>query len=179
MAKQLPIDFLIIEDDKLFRDRLRQALTQRGMQVQCAESGPEALHVLDGHLPARILLDLKMPGTNGLELLPELRARAENAKIVILTGFGSIAAAESALKLGATSFLSKPCGLDRILEAFADSPQRAISTELHVPSLAQVEWEHIQRVLSDMDGNVSRTARALGLDRRSLQRRLAKTQSVS
>jgi two-component system response regulator RegA len=124
------------------------------------------------------VLDLRMPGRPGMALIPELKKISPDTKILVLSGFGSIATAIDAMRLGATNFLPKPADADDILNAFArvgsevDIPQ--IEEEIPVPTLAQAEWEHIHRVLADCGGNISEAARRLGIHRRSLQRKLRK-----
>jgi two-component system response regulator RegA len=118
-----------------------------------------------------------MPGSSGLELISWLQAYDPALPIVVLTGFGSIATTQTAIRAGAKSYLTKPCSLDRLLEAFSvnESPKESA---IPVPSLDQVEWEHMQRVLEEFDGNVTHTAKALGMDRRSLQRKLGKVPNL-
>jgi two-component system response regulator RegA len=118
-----------------------------------------------------------MPGRSGLELLRELKRIDPATKVVVLTGFGSIATAVDAMRMGATNYVAKPADADEILAAFARGEQPVSETataELPVPSLARAEWEHIHRVLGDCGGNVSEAARRLGIHRRSLQRKLQK-----
>ena len=124
--------------------------------------------------PQRIILDLKLAETSGLHLLPELKAQLPDAEVVILTGYSSIATAVSAIKLGAVHYLAKPASLDEILAAFdADAPLSAPTSET-LPSLNRMEWEYIQRALDEHEVNIAATARALGMHRRTLQRKLAK-----
>ncbi len=148
-----------------------------------AEICPSLLVVDDDHVLRRQLarslavVDLKMPGRSGLELLAELKQIDPTTKVVMLTGFGSIANAVDAMRLGATNYVSKPADVDDILTAFARAEQPALedgATDYQAPSLARAEWEHIHRVLSDCSGNVSEAARRLGIHRRSLQRKLQK-----
>ena len=169
------IDYLVIDDDETFRDRLVRALTRRGLSVASAARGDEALALLERQSVARITLDLKMPGQPGLELIPDLMKHGKQPKIVVLTGYGSIATTQAAIKAGAFAYLTKPCDIERILLAFEDPLSNQEKRSAPTPSLAQVEWEHIQRILSDCQGNVTHAAKVLGLDRRSLQRRLAKS----
>jgi two-component system response regulator RegA len=124
-----------------------------------------------------VLLDLRMPGESGLEAIPRLRGLLPRARIVVLTGFGSIATAVEAVRRGATDYLTKPVDTDHIIEAFSrdpSAPRPAQVGSAAPPSLDRVEWEHIQRVLAECGGNVSRAARALGMHRRSLQRKLGR-----
>jgi len=169
--------YLVVDDDEVFRTRLALALSRRGFEVRAAASFEEAVAMAEEESPEKAILDLSMPGKNGLELLQKLREIDATTKIVILTGFGSIATTVDAMRLGATSYLAKPADLDDIQNAFERCEQPPLApgrSEFPVPSLARVEWEHIHRVLSDCGGNISEAARRLGLHRRSLQRKLKK-----
>jgi two-component system response regulator RegA len=123
--------------------------------------------------PELALVDLRLPGRSGLELVRDLKALDGTTNIVVLTGYGSIATAVQSVRLGATTYLTKPVDADQILEAFDAAPDPSIGAGAAQP-LARVEWEHIQRVLADCGGNISQAARLLGLHRRSLQRKLLK-----
>ncbi len=172
------VSILIVDDDDTFRERLGRALIQRGYDVRQAPSPAEALALARVESPELALVDLRMPGGSGLELVRDLIAIDPSTNVVVLTGYGSIATALEAVRLGATHYLSKPADVDEILAAFArkDQPPGAAPLALPdvVPSLARIEWEHIQRVLTDCGGNVSQAARLLGVHRRSLQRKLSK-----
>ena len=165
---------LIVDDDATLRERLAQAFRQRGFEVTTASGGSEALARAREDTPEYAVIDLRMPDQNGLEVLKAIRALDPATRILILTGYGSIATAVEATRLGAVGYLPKPADADEILAAFSrdegDSPAGRIET----PSLARNEWEHIHRVMADCAGNVSETARRLGIHRRSLQRKLAK-----
>jgi len=127
--------------------------------------------------PDLILVDLRMPDVDGLDLVAELRELDDSTSIVVLTGYGSIPTALTAVKLGADHYLSKPIDVDQIIAAYRQlrlDDGFPLKPPASVPTLARVEWEHIQRVLNDCDGNVSRAARLLGIHRRSLQRKLSK-----
>jgi len=136
----------------------------------------EVLRLATSVSPDLVLLDLKMPGLSGLDLIPEIKKLDSTIAIVILTGYGSIPTAMQALRLGADSYMGKPVDAEQILSAYrelsVDTDSKHAPTT--VPSLARVEWEHIQRVLADCDGNISQAAKLLGLHRRSLQRKLSK-----
>lgn len=164
--------FLVVDDDDRLRRRLVRALEDRGYQVCAAASPEEALEVVDACAPARAILDLRMPGGSGLDLLAALMERQPELEVVMLTGYGSIATAVEAVKRGAVNYLAKPADVDMILAAFEEVGSGEVDYE--PPSLARTEWEHIQRVLEDCDGNVSQAARKLGLHRRTLQRKLQK-----
>ncbi|QEL56706.1 response regulator transcription factor [Chromobacterium paludis] len=167
-------DFLLIDDDEAFAAVLMRSLARRGHAAVWARDAGEAL-ARAAERPARILLDLNLDGDSGLRLLPALRAASPDSAIVVLTGYASIATAVEATKLGAVQYLAKPAGVDEILAAFA---QQAANPALPVApqpmSLRRVTWEHLQRVLAEHDGNISATARALNMHRRTLQRMLAK-----
>jgi len=164
--------YLVVDDDEVFRGRLIRALERDGSTVTAAGSVAEVKHLSWVSPPERAIVDLRMPGESGLTLIPWLKEQFPELSILILTGFGSIATTQSALKLGAISYLTKPCTLTQVLAAFTDQP--APSPDVPRPTLAQVEWEHVNRVLADCGGNVSQSAKVLGMDRRSLQRRLAR-----
>ena len=168
---------LVVDDDAVFRPRLMRALEQRGLEVRGAADVEAALALAREESPELAVVDLRMPGRSGLDLVRELKAIDATTSIVVLTGYGSIATAVEAIHLGATHYLTKPADADEILAAF-DRAGRTDATGLpiehEVASLARAEWEHINRVLSDCAGNVSQAARLLGLHRRSLQRKLGK-----
>jgi len=167
---------LVVDDDERFRVRLCQALEKRGWEVWAASDAEQALHVAEEKSPDLILLDLRMPGDSGLTVIESLRDLDPNTKIIMLTGYGSIATALQAQKLGADHYLSKPADVDQIMTVYENLQQSGVADSDPpdtVPSLARVEWEHIQRVLADCSGNISQAARLLGIHRRSLQRKLA------
>jgi two-component system, response regulator RegA len=171
-------DFLIVDDDLFFRDRLVQALTDRGYSVLGVDSVNSAKEFLNFHTTKRILLDLKMSEHDGLELLSALKTTTlenQDMQIVILTGYGSIATATKAIKLGAHHYLTKPVSIEEILSAFGEKRD---STPINVPSLSDVEWEHIQRVLTDCEGNITQAAKTLKMHRRTLQRKLQRPSGV-
>lgn len=167
---------LLVEDDPLLRERLARAFTRRGCDVRQAGDLPEARALIAEETPELVVLDLRMPGGHGLDLVPELLAADPATKIVVLTGYGSVATAIEAVRMGAVHYLTKPADADEILAAFARDPQaRGTAAEpLQPMSLDRVEWEHINRVLVDCGHNISEAARVLGIHRRSLQRKLAK-----
>jgi two-component system response regulator RegA len=174
MTRLVPT-ILVVEDDDAFRKVLVTALDQRGYDVQGVSDGESALRVARKESPEMAVVDLRLPDLSGLDVVRELKAIDPSTSIVVLTGYGSIATALEAVRLGAVHYLTKPTDADRVLAAFemglAARP-RDLPTD--PPSLARVEWEHLQRVLTDCDGNVSEAARALGMHRRSLQRKLSK-----
>ena len=163
---------LVVDDDDVFRSRLGRAFRDRGFDVRLAHDALEANRLAQQDSPEFAIVDLRMPGGSGLDVVRELHAIDPATAIVMLTGYGSIATAVEAVRSGAVHYLSKPVDIDQILAAFEGKSNA--SRALEVPSLARVEWEHIQRVLSDCEGNISQAARLLGLHRRSLQRKLSK-----
>lgn len=169
---------LIVDDDERYRSRLGKALARRGYEVRVAGDAEEALASARQDSPEYAVLDLRMPGRSGLDLLQDLLAIDPTTTAVMLTGYGSIATAVEAVKLGAVHYLTKPADADDVERAFArrdgEVPVADTTPVEHVPTLARVEWEHIQRVLQDCQGNISQAARLLGIHRRSLQRKLAK-----
>ena len=164
---------LIVDDDDRFRARLMQAFRERGFEVRGAADSGEALKSAGAESPELALVDLRLPGGSGLDLVRALKQLDATTNVVVLTGYGSIATALESVRAGATTYLTKPVDADQIVAAF-DGPASRAAAPHGVPSLARVEWEHIQRVLADCDGNVSQAARLLGIHRRSLQRKLAK-----
>lgn len=170
------VTLLLVEDDGVLRERLARALRDRGLEVSTSDSVSGALAAARRDAPELAIIDLKLPGGSGLELVRELKAIDPATKILVLTGYGSIATAVEAMKLGATHYLSKPADADTVLAALkvADGGGFEGSGEPTAPSLARAEWEHIHRVLADVSGNVSAAARRLGVHRRSLQRKLAR-----
>ena len=167
---------LVVDDDDTFRGRLVRALASRGFDARGAHDVDEAVSLASTESPELAVVDLRMPGRSGLELVRELKAIDETTKVVVLTGYGSIAPALEAVRLGATHYLTKPADVDEILNAFERGQGTAapVTAPHEVASLARAEWEHIHRVLTDCNGNVSQAARLLGIHRRSLQRKLAK-----
>ncbi len=168
---------LIIDDDEVFRTRLRRAFELRGWEAHVAASGKEAQLRAREIGPDLAIVDLRMPGESGLDVVKDLRDWDSTVSIIVLTGYGSIATALEAVRRGADHYLSKPVDVDQILVAYETVESSRPGDTLPpttVPSLARVEWEHIQRVLTDCGGNVSQAAKLLGLHRRSLQRKLLK-----
>lgn len=167
---------LIVDDDEIFRDRLGRALERRGYVVRLAADPEAALPLAQRESPELALVDLRMGEASGLELLRDLKAIDPTTKVVMLTGYGSIATAIEAMRLGAHHYLSKPADADDVIAAFerGDNEPLEPSTAYEAPSLARAEWEHINRVLADCGGNISEAARRLGIHRRSLQRKLQK-----
>lgn len=183
MAEDSRRYLLVVDDDATYRSRLIRAFTDRGLDARGAASAPEAIALAEEDSPELAVVDLKMPGPSGLELVAALKAIDPTTNIVVVTGYGSIATALEAVRLGATHYLTKPCDADEILAAFdrgGDAPRelKERTSDIEAPSLARAEWEHIHRVLTDCSGNISEAARRLGLHRRSLQRKIAKYPSA-
>ncbi|MCR9105531.1 MAG: response regulator [Gammaproteobacteria bacterium] len=166
---------LLVDDDQQFSAIMARGFERRGFETRCAASADEAITQCADFQPTHILLDLNMPGKSGLVVLPQLLASAPAAKLVVLTGYSSIATAVAATQAGATHYLCKPAGMDDVIKAF-DGPAEAQPPAIPADpiSVERLEWEHIQKVLRDNDNNVSATARALGMHRRTLQRKLQK-----
>lgn len=169
---------LLVDDDATFAQVLTRALERRGFTVDCADCVAAALPLAERAPPDFAVVDLKMPGESGLALIPRLLALNAKARIVVLTGYASITTAVEAIKLGAVHYLTKPTDADEILAAFdRETGDTNIEvTDRPIP-LNRLEWEHIQRVLNECDGNISETARRLGMHRRTLQRKLQKRPS--
>jgi two-component system, response regulator RegA len=171
---------LIVDDDDTFVRVLTRALTSRGFDVISARHADEARALTRRHQPRHCVLDLKLGEENGLRLIPELHELVPDMRILLLTGYASIATAVEAIKRGAHDYLSKPVDADAVVRALleGDSTQHSDDDVVDAPeaplALRRLEWEHIQRVLTESDGNISETARRLGMHRRTLQRKLSK-----
>lgn len=174
MAQQ---SILVVDDDDILRTRLEKAFAKRGLTVYCASNLRAAIEIASEHKPDLAVLDLKMPDNSGLQVLKELIAICPDLRAVILTGYGSIANAVEAVKLGAVNYVTKPADADQVLAAFEKvdgSSEEADVSDMQPPSLAAAQWEHIHRVLADCGGNISEAARRLDIPRRTLQRKLKK-----
>lgn len=166
---------LVVEDDDVFRGVLVKALEARGYDARGVADARSAIAHARADSPEMAVVDLKLQDDSGLDVVRELKAIDAATSIVVLTGYGSIATALESIRLGAVHYLTKPTDPDRILAAFERGlAARPRDLAIDTPSLARVEWEHMQRVLTDCDGNVSEAARQLGMHRKSLQRKLAK-----
>jgi len=169
---------LLVDDSFVLRDRLALAFEERGFRVLAAGTCDEAVEVFRANPTDLAVVDLRMPGRTGLTVIADLKAIRADVKILILSGFGSIATAIDAIRLGAVNFLPKPADADDILNAFKRGGTEVQIVEndeqIPVPTLAQAEWEHIHRILADCSNNISEAARRLGIHRRSLQRKLRK-----
>ena len=166
---------LLVDDDEVFRERLARALRDRGYDVATAADHDGAVTAARARKPDFAIVDLRMPGLSGLALLGPLHAIAPDARIVVLTGYGSITSAVEALRAGAHDYLSKPVDADQIIAALTGEAARpAEAAPAPSPTLARAEWEHIQRILADCSQNISEAARRLGITRRTLQLKLKK-----
>jgi len=172
---------LLVDDDERLRSRMARAFEERGYETQQADGYEAAIAIAEGESTEYAVVDLRMPGKSGLEVVRELHRIDSATKVVVLTGYGSIATALEAVRLGATHYLTKPADVDEVIASFdrGETPPNpeglaAESGAPQTPSLARVEWEHIQRVLTDCGGNITKASERLGIHRRSLQRKLAK-----
>ena len=173
-ADSLP-NLLVVDDDATFCRVLAAALEKRGFAVRTAHDVEQAYDIARQEPPEFVVLDLKMPGESGLALVQRLKQLDDHTRIVVLTGYASVATAVEAIKLGATHYLTKPADADEIVQAFWQQDGNAdIPVGDQRPSVDRLEWEYIQRVLNECDGNISATARTLGMHRRTLQRKLQK-----
>ncbi len=166
---------LLVDDNDVFRCTLAEAIKRRGWRVETASNPTDALEQAEAISPSHALVDLNLDGASGLDLIPRLIELDPRIRIVVLTGYASIATAVATIRLGATHYLAKPSEVDEILAAFdKTSGDVAHSIPDEPLSVPQLEWEHIQRTLLAHHGNISAAARALNLHRRSLQRKLRK-----
>jgi len=172
---------LIVDDDERFAATLAQALARRGWRAHVAHDGATALAAARMHEPDAAIVDLRLAAEDGLALIEPLRRAHPQLRIVVLTGYASIATAIRAIKLGADDYLAKPVTAKDVADVLAKGTPAESRGEAATPretmSPRRLEWEHIQRVLADHDGNVSATARTLRMHRRTLQRKLAKRPS--
>ena len=176
LVAALPADrsLLIVEDDKSFLQRLARAMEGRGFTVTTAESVAEGLSQLETTSPAFAVVDLRLEDGNGLDVISALKRRRPDARAIILTGYGNIATAVNAVKLGAVDYLSKPVDADDVVAALLALDGRKAEPPENPMSADRVRWEHIQRIYELCGRNVSETARRLNMHRRTLQRILAK-----
>lgn len=172
---------LLVDDDDRLRSRMARAFEERGYETHQANGYEPAMTIATHESTELAVVDLRMPGKSGIDVVRALHEVDPSTKIVVLTGYGSIATALEAVRLGATHYLTKPADVDEVIAAFdrgdaasAPDAEAPAGKPLPTPSLARVEWEHIQRVLTDCDGNITKAAERLGIHRRSLQRKLAK-----
>jgi two-component system, response regulator RegA len=168
------LSLLLVDDDKPFVTRLARAMEARGYSVRTAESVADGLAAVDASPPAFAVIDMRLRDGNGLDVIARLKERRPDARGVILTGYGNIASAVSAVKMGAVDYLAKPADADEIHAALGSASDARPDLPENPMSADRVRWEHIQRVYELCDRNVSETARRLQMHRRTLQRILAK-----
>jgi two-component system response regulator RegA len=173
----MTLRFLILDDDSVFADTLARALTRRGFDTVVANSGAEALQAATQAPFDFVTIDLQLQQDSGLQWIAPLRNALPEARMLVLTGYASIATTVHAMKLGADNYLAKPANIDSILSALQDeggaAPVAYAAGALPL-TVERLEWEHIQRILFENGGNISSTARALNMHRRTLQRKLSK-----
>jgi two-component system response regulator RegA len=179
MAESLNIgpdpSLLLVDDDEIFLNRLGRAMEKRGFEVFRASSIADARVIVEKNPPAYAVVDLRLEDGNGLDVVDALREARADARIIVLTGYGAIATAVAAVKMGATDYLSKPADADDVVRAHLANASEPLPPPPESPMSAdRVRWEHIQRVFEQCDRNVSETARRLHMHRRTLQRILAK-----
>ncbi|HEU4484451.1 MAG TPA: response regulator transcription factor [Povalibacter sp.] len=165
---------LLVDDDGLYLRTLQRSLQKRGFATVTAQSHAEALAVARAQVPDFALIDLRLGGDSGLALIGPLRSLREDMRILLVTGYASIATAVEAIKRGADNYLMKPVTAEAIVRALDDASEPVAEPAATMVPLARLEWEHIQQALQETQGNVSAAARLLGMHRRSLQRKLAK-----
>jgi two-component system response regulator RegA len=165
---------LLVDDDQPFLSRLERAMERRGFEVRTADTVAEGLRQVDSQPPAFAVVDMRLEDGNGLDVVSRLHERRPDARAVVLTGYGNIATAVTAVKLGAVDYLAKPADADEIHFALTREPGDRAPPPENPMSADRVRWEHIQRVYEMCDRNVSETARRLNMHRRTLQRILAK-----
>ena len=170
------MNYLLVDDDPAFSTVLARVLQRRGEQALTASNGEQAMAQLQSENIDRVVLDLKLEQESGLAILQQLLECQPALEVVILTGYSSISTTVEAIKLGATHYLCKPAGVEEIIAAFESRRGKAGEVPLQdsPPSVNRLEWEHIQKVLNQHDGNISATAKTLGMHRRTLQRKLQK-----
>ena len=175
-AAAMPTDrsILIVEDDKSFLHRLSRAMEGRGFAVTTAASVAEGLNQLHTGSPAFAVVDMRLEDGNGLDVITEIKRRRPDARAIILTGYGNIATAVTAVKLGAVDYLAKPVDADEVVAALLSTDGHKAEPPENPMSADRVRWEHIQRIYELCARNVSETARRLHMHRRTLQRILAK-----
>ena len=165
---------LLVDDDEAFVKRLAKAMEKRGFQPETALSVAEGRGIAEARPPAYAVVDLRLADGNGLDVVQALHERRPESRVIVLTGYGAIATAVAAVKIGAIDYLSKPADANDITKALLEEGDDLPSPPDNLMSADRVRWEHIQRVYEMCDRNVSETARRLSMHRRTLQRILAK-----
>jgi two-component system, response regulator RegA len=174
MSQSRDKSLLIVDDDKPFLQRLARAMESRGFDVETADTVAEGLKMAEATPPAFAVVDMRLDDGNGLDVIELIRRKRPDSRMVVLTGYGNIATAVTAVKLGAVDYLAKPADADDVISALTRSPSEKPPPPENPMSADRVRWEHIQRVYELCDRNVSETARRLNMHRRTLQRILAK-----
>ena len=177
MSDLTPSSFLVLDDNEVFAATLARMLNRRGYHAVVAHNGKDALALARETAFHYLTVDLHLQQDSGLQWIAPLRELLPEARILVLTGYASIATTVQAIKLGADNYLAKPANLDSILSALQDDAVLPATHDAAPLSVERLEWEHIQRVLSEHQGNISSTARALNMHRRTLQRKLGKKPS--
>ncbi|MBM3603998.1 MAG: ActR/PrrA/RegA family redox response regulator transcription factor [Alphaproteobacteria bacterium] len=165
---------LLVDDDEIFVSRLARAMEKRGFQTETSLTVADAMRLIEKRAPAYAVVDLRLEDGNGLDVVEALRDKRADARIIVLTGYGAIATAVAAVKMGATDYLAKPADANDVTSALLSSGELLPPPPENPMSADRVRWEHIQRVYEQCDRNVSETARRLHMHRRTLQRILAK-----
>jgi two-component system response regulator RegA len=166
---------LLVDDDEVFCEVLAKALNKRGFNVTIANNHQQAVELASQQRPEYAIVDLRIGADSGLNVIKSLATSESGIRIVVLTGFASISTAVESIKLGAMHYLTKPAELDEIIKAFNYQQGNAeLDLQSRPMSTKRMEWEHLQKVLNDYDGNISAAARAMGMHRRTLQRKLQK-----
>ncbi len=165
---------LIVDDDDPFRDRLSRAMEKKGFQVRSSKTVENAINMIKSAAPAFAVVDLRLEGGNGLDVVKELNTVKKDSRVVMLTGYGNLPTAVAAIKAGAIDYLAKPVDADDVEAALLASPDSKAKPPENPMSADRVKWEHINRVFELCNRNVSETARRLKMHRRTLQRILSK-----
>lgn len=167
--------FLLVDDDEMFCQVMKRALVRRGFHVDTFQTADAAINAAEKSHYTKAIVDLKIAQDSGLSVIKTLKTIHPDIDIIMLTGYSSISTAVEAIKLGALNYLCKPVEIDEILQTFSqDASHEEVAVSNTPTSLERLEWEHIQKVLQDNEGNISATARILGMHRRTLQRKLQK-----
>jgi len=168
-------NLLVVDDDEAFCQVMQRALARRGFQVEACFNVESAEQAAKKTTFKKALVDLKIAQESGLSLIRRLKSISPDMQIIMLTGYASVSTAVEAMKLGAHNYFCKPIDIDEVLKGFIEADlMDEKPTPISIPSLDRVEWEHIQKILQDHQGNISAAARALGMHRRTLQRKLQK-----
>ena len=171
------IRILLVDDDLVFLQTLSRSLQRKGPLVDTAENGAQAMQLIRQQDYDLVLLDLNLAGESGLEVLQMMKEEQDDVRVVMLTAYASIATAVESVKKGADNYLCKPINTSEVMALFEEEIEQPVMLEETPLSVERLEWEHLQKVLMDHNGNISATARALNMHRRTLQRKLQKRPS--